>query len=194
MDLSLYNENQIALLEDLTKRTAAGTINWEDVSYNPIGVLVDEKDDGTCEYILTHIISCTTDLSGIILDIELSEHLDILTGKGDVFVTVTKSGVAGFDEINISLSEDPDYEDKTVEQLYETYKDYPVVLFSNALINRLHNLDKVQDSFDWASYTNQDIPVRIKKISLFKLGMSLFEAKDVLGFHKCVIGPILKSF
>ena len=102
MDLSLYNENQIALLEDLTKRTAAGTINWEDVSYNPIGVLVDEKDDGTCEYILTHIISCTTGLSGIILDIELSENLDILTGKGDVFVTETKSGVAGFDVSNIS--------------------------------------------------------------------------------------------
>lgn len=191
MDIEYYeqesHENDLQLIKDLAVRTAAGTIDWKDVEYNPMSVLGSESEEGTPEYILTQMFSTTAELSGIIFDVELSENMDILTGKGDIYITITKTGVAGFGKIDITLSGEPAYDDTPMDMLLEAYKEHPILVLADELVDKLYDTDEVRNTFEWASFISQDIPSIIKGLPIFQLGERLFEAQDVLGFHKCVM-------
>ena len=193
MEFDYYEEDQMQLLKDLAARTMAGTIEWKDIEYNPIAVLGTEKDDGTSEYVLTHMFSCTANLSGIIYDVEFSESIDLLTGKGDVFLTLVKTGAAGFDKIDVSLSGDPAYDDTPADLLREAYREYPALVLADVLTNRLHETDAVRETFEWASYTNQDIPEIIREVPIYQMGKKLFVTQNVIGFHRCIIETEYRS-
>ena len=180
-------ENQLQLINDLAKRTASESITWRDVDYNPIGVLETDDEKGNLEYVLTQMFTCTADLSGIIYDIDLSENIDILTGKGDIYITVTKTGVAGFDKFDLMLSVDSAYDDTPFDMLLEAYREHPILVFADQLIEKLYDSDEVKETFEWASFLNQDIPEPITHQHIFKIGKKLFDNQDVLGFHKCVM-------
>lgn len=187
MDLSIYNENSLNLLSDLTERTKKGNIVWDSIDYNPLAILQTENEDGTNDYILTHIFSCSADIFKLTFDIELSESIDILSGKGDIFLTVTQSGAAGFDMFDMSLSSDLSYDDVPAEKLSEFFKGHPALVFADALTNELSRNDAVEISFAWARFCNQEIPETIKEMPLYIMGEHLFKKHDALSFHKCVL-------
>lgn len=187
MDLSIYDENNMNLLSDLADRIKKGNIAWDNIDYNPLAILQTENEDGTNDYILTHIFSCSTDISQLTFDIELSESIDILSRKGDIFLTVTQSGAAGFDMFDMSLSSDLSYDDVPAEKLSEFFKDHPALVFADALINELSQNDAVEITFEWARFCNQEIPESIEDMPLYILGEHLFKKHDALSFHKCVL-------
>ena len=180
-------ENQLQLIRDLAMRTVSGNIDWKDLYYNPIGVLEADDEEGNPEYVLTQMFSCTAVLAGITFDIDLSENIDIMTGKGDIYLTVTKSGASGFEKFDLMISGDSAYEDTPADMLLEAYREYPILAFADKLIEKLYDSDEVKKTFEWASFLNQDIPESITNQTIFKMGKKLFDSQDVLGFHKCVM-------
>ncbi len=180
-------ENQLQIIMDLATRTASRSIEWKDVVYNPLSLIESDNGEGILDYVMTQMFTCTADISGIIYDIDLSENIDIMTGKGDIFLTVVKSGVAGFDKFDIMLSGDPTYDDTTADMLQDAYGDHPITRFADELVKKLHDAPEVNETFDWASFLNQDIPEEIVSLPLFHFGKKLFDTHDVLSFHKSVL-------
>ena len=95
--------------------------------------------------------------------------------------------MAGFDKFDIMLSSDPAYDDTPPDMLLEAYREHPILVFSDALIGKLYNSVEVKETFEWASFLNQDIPEIIKNLPVYLMGEKLFHNQDVLGFHKCIM-------
>ncbi|MDR4077845.1 MAG: hypothetical protein Q3W83_07935 [Ruminococcus sp.] len=77
-------ETMMLLLNSLCKRTVEGKQIWENMEYNPISFLQKDiyEKEGTC---ISQMFEATTVFNGIEYELELSESIELPSGKGDIF-------------------------------------------------------------------------------------------------------------
>ena len=81
-------ETMMLLLNSLCKRTVEGKQIWENMEYNPISFLQKDiyEKEGTC---ISQMFEATTVFNGIEYELELSESIELPSGKGDIFGTIS---------------------------------------------------------------------------------------------------------
>lgn len=188
MDLSVFNHEELELLENLITGTQNGRISWELDEYNPIslfdsGTMGDEKH----EYMLIQMFTFLAEIGKLSFCVEFSESINVETGKGDLFLTAFQENPDGYKVVNASLSGDLSYDKLSVEDVQKEYSNHPAVRLANVILEKINNVLKFNKTYEWAAYTNQDIPDEIMKLPLSRLGKEIFSQQDALGFHRCVL-------
>ena len=61
------------------------------------------------------------ELNQVEFELELSEHIDITTGKGDIYITLEKQSPDSYDKIDTGLSFETEYEDCPAEQIQSQF-------------------------------------------------------------------------
>lgn len=81
-------ETMMLLLDSLCKRTVEGKQIWENMEYNPISFLQKDiyEKEGTC---ISQMFEATTVFNNIEYKLELSESIELPSGKGDIFGTIS---------------------------------------------------------------------------------------------------------
>ena len=188
MDLSVFNHEELELLENLITGTQNGRISWELDEYNPIslfdsGTMGDEKH----EYMLIQMFTFLAEIGKLSFCVEFSESINVETGKGDLFLTAFQENPDGYKVVNASLSGDLSYDKLSVEDVQKEYSNHPAVRLANVILEKINNVLKFNKTYEWAAYTNQDIPDEIMKLPLSRFGKEIFSQQDALGFHRCVL-------
>ena len=164
-------ETMMLLLNSLCKRTVEGKQIWENMEYNPISFLQKDiyEKEGTC---ISQMFEATTVFNGIEYELELSESIELPSGKGDIFGTISYETEDGEENTyDFSLFFDVEkYDDANAEELQG--------IFGNSII--------VQ--FAYARYFHQTgIDPEWETNPLVKLGEKLMQEHTMLDFHKIVL-------
>lgn len=111
-------ETMMLLLDSLCKRTVEGKQIWENMEYNPISFLQKDiyEKEGTC---ISQMFEATTVFNNIEYKLELSESIELPSGKGDIFGTISYETEDGKENTyDFSLSFDVEkYDDANAEEL-----------------------------------------------------------------------------
>ena len=188
MDLSVFNHDELELLENLITGTQNGRVSWELDEYSPIslfdsGTMGDEKH----EYMLIQMFTLLAEIGKLSFCVEFSESINVETGKGDLFLTAFQESPNGYKVVNASLSGDLAYDKFSAEEIQKEYSNHPAVRLANAILEKINDGSKISKTYEWASFTNQDIPDEIQNLPLSRLGKEIFSQQDALGFHRCVL-------
>ena len=182
-------ETMMLLLDFLCKRTVEGKQIWENMEYNPISFLQKDiyEKEGTC---ISQMFEATTVFNGIEYELELSESIELPSGKGDIFGTISYETEDGKENTyDFSLSFDVEkYDDANAEELQGIFGSSSIVQFTDAIVGIFENSDAVAEGFAYARYYHQTgIDSEWETNPLVKLGEKLMQEHAMLYFHKIVL-------
>lgn len=182
------DEEQNYLLTSLLALTQKNPAIWECVEYNPLSFLSSEEDDGTISACIVQMFVFQAELNQVEFELELSEHIDIATGKGDIYITLEKQSPDSYDKIDTGLSFETEYEIYPAEQIQSQFGNHVVAQMAEALVPAALKSDAAVSALQWAIYNAEgDTPLKFEESSLYKLGESLFESHRFLEFHRCAL-------
>ena len=183
----LHEENMVMLLHTLSERTKQGKQKWNRIDYNPISFLQSVENEN--EAVISQCFEADTCLNGLVYQIELTESIDCVTGKGDIFGCLTCEDQQIMPAYDFGLSyQIRKYDDVNAEQLQEVFQDDAIVELANALVSIFSNTDEVTFGFSYARYYNQtDIKKAWKSNKLVKMGKKLMEEKRMEDFHRSLL-------
>ena len=159
-------ETMMLLLDSLCKRTVEGKQIWENMEYNPISFLQKDiyEKEGTC---ISQMFEATTVFNNIEYELELSESIELPSGKG-------------FDVEK--------YDDANAEELQGIFGSSIIVQFTDAIVGIFENSDAVAEGFAYARYYHQTgIDSEWETNPLVKLGEKLMQERAMRDFHKIVL-------
>ena len=141
-------ETMMLLLNSLCKRTVEGKQIWENMEYNPISFLQKDiyEKEGTC---ISQMFEATTVFNGIEYELELSESIELPSGKGDIFGTISYETEDGEENTyDFSLFFDVEkYDDANAEELQGIFGNSIIVQFTDAMVGVFENSDAVAEGF-----------------------------------------------
>ena len=182
-------ETMMLLLDSLCKRTVEGKQIWENMEYNPISFLQKDiyEKEGAC---ISQMFEATTVFNNIEYELELSESIELPSGKGDIFGTISYETEDGEENTyDFSLFFDVEkYDDANAEELQGIFGNSIIVQFTDAMVGVFENSDAVAEGFAYARYFHQTgIDPEWETNPLVKLGEKLMQEHAMLDFHKIVL-------
>lgn len=187
MDTTIYEDERTHQVTQLAELTRKGKINWECVDYAPFGFMLGRDIDEIDPY-LSQMITLETQMNGDTFELQLSESIDLLSGKGNIVITLERDGMNGFSKYEYALSyEHETYDDCPAEKLGKVFENHIATLFASAIPKALES-DTVTSTFEWARFVVEEgVGDDVMAHPLFKLGERLFNKHDLLAFHRCVL-------
>lgn len=177
-------EEQAYLLTSLLTLTQKDPTIWECVKYNPLSFLSSEEYDGTLSACIIQTFAFQAEFNRVEFKLELSENIDIVTRKGDIYMLIEKQSPACYNKIDTGLSFDPEYEDCPAEHIQTHYGNHIVARMADILIPSALKSNTIGSSLRWAIFNFEgDIPLKFEKNNLYKLGETLFNSYRFLEFH-----------
>ena len=149
------DEEQNYLLNSLLTLTQKNPAIWECVEYNPLSFLSSEEDDGTISACIVQMFVFQSELNQVEFELELSEHIDITTGKGDIYITLEKQSPDSYDKIDTGLSFETEYEDCAAEQIQSQFGNHVAAQMAEALVPPALQSDAASSAP--VSYTHLDV-------------------------------------
>lgn len=136
------------------------------------------------------MFEATTVFNGIEYELELSESIELPSGKGDIFGTISYETEGGENNTyDFSLSFDLEkYDDANAEELKGIFGNSIIVQFTDAMVGVFENSDAVAEGFAYARYYHQTgIDSEWEINPLVKLGEKLMQERAMRDFHKIVL-------
>ena len=184
----LLEEEENYLLESLFELTVKGKLKWICLEYNPLSFYTDETDDGELVPEICQIFTFVSAYNEERYELQISETIHVLSGKGDIYLTLEKDGISGFQKIDSAISFDSTYEDCEAEELLEQYGNHIAARFADVLIPGAAESKAVKQTFDWAGYDDiQNTEEEFLYEPLYELGEMLFNDQRIADFHRCVL-------
>lgn len=183
----LHEETMDILLHTLIRRTKEGKQEWKRVAYSPICFM--QSMDGEDEANISQGFEASTCLNGLDYQIELTESVDCVTGKADIFGSITCEEQQEVPSYDFGLSyQFEKYDNASAEQLQEIFKGDVAIGMADLLLSLFRNSDEVAFGFSYARYFNQiDIKQHWKSNGLVKLGKRLMEEKRMEDLHRILL-------
>lgn len=145
------------------------------------------EKEGTC---ISQMFEATTVFNGIEYELELSESIELPSGKGDIFGTIsyeTKDGEENTYDFSLSFDVEK-YDDANAEELQGIFGNSIIVQFIDAIVGVFENSDAVAEGFAYARYFHQTgIDPEWETNPLVKLGEKLMQERAMRDFHKIVL-------
>lgn len=158
------------------------------MDYNPIVLLQKDiyETEGAC---ISQMFEATIVFNGIAYELELSESIELPSGKGDIGGTISFETEDGENDYAFSLYFDLEkYDNANTEELKWIYGSSIIVQLIEAIIGVFENSEIVAEGFTYARYFNQTgILSECKNNSLVKLGEKLLQENAMLDFHKIIL-------
>lgn len=181
-------ETMMLLLDSLCKRTLAEKQIWENMSYNPISFLQKDiyETEDAC---ISQMFEATTVFNGVEYELEISESIELPSGKGDIFGTISYETEDSEKDYEFSLSFDlGNYDDANADELKSIYGNSTIVQFTDAIVGAFENSDAAAEGFAYSRYFHQTgIDSEWETNPLVKLGEKLMQEHRMLDFHKIVL-------
>lgn len=184
----MHLEENIRHLKAIAEQTQAGKLKWECTEYNPISFMDEDPVDETSAY-LSQSFELKAEIEGIPYTLEIIESIDVPSGMSDIAVTLTRDIPDDFMRIDSALGGNLDeYDDCRPEDLKERFQGESPTILSDTLIPLVASSECVHSAFSWARfYYGGEIPAKMKRHPLLKLGAMLFQNHRVVDFHRCVL-------
>lgn len=182
------------IFHQLATLTKAGKIDWICDEYNPLGIMDKDRVEEKPAY-LTHSFSCYAFVNSIPHTVEITEYITISNGKGDITIDLERGFPDELRRFETSLSHNFDeYDDCKPDELLEHFADDPVTELADAVIQLVAQSDAVKFTFTWARFVNEKtITKRMLNQPLVKLANQLFDAQNILDFHRIVLDTAYRT-
>lgn len=129
-----------------------------------------------------------SELNRVEFELGLSEHIDIMTGKDDIYITLEKQSPDSYDKMGTGLSFEVEYESYTAEQVQPQLGNHVAARMMRAPVPPASQSDMIFSTLQWAILSAEgNVSLRSKENSLYKLGEVLFDSRHLLEFHQCVL-------
>ena len=160
------------LISSLLKLTRSETITWEFVEYSP--PMLIETDD----LFISQELAASTEYEGYSFLAEISDTIDVKTGKGYV-------------DLSVTIGEEPETREDALDRYITFFPEAQTVEFANLLFMMLE--DEITNSPAWsaARYSAQRFSPEAATAPLSIFGRNLFEHKQALSSTR---SPRMKLF
>lgn len=179
-------ETMELLLDSLAERTLAGKQEWGGLDYQPVSFMRENADVEEDAFI-SHTFEMETDFKGRHYTLEIMEHINLPSCKGDI------SGMLEFDgdrwgKYDFALSFDGKYDECGAECLKEIFGDSPIVKLMEAVVSVFDGTGAEERGYSHVRYFNQTgIEPEWERMPLVKLGEKLMDEKRMKDFHRIVL-------
>ncbi len=186
-----HNENlreeERHLVQQITEQMESRKIGWELTEYNPLSFLnADKVDDNPA--VIGQTFSFEAIIGGSRYELDVTENIEVPSGKGDYAITLTRDEAEDFLKIDDALSFDFDRYECAPEEVAERFKDSPIVRLCNAIISATLEQEDLEEVFTWARFFNEvGISAKLLNHPLTKLCEKLFDEHRLMDFHRCVL-------
>ena len=186
-----HNENlreeERHLVQQIAEQTESGKIDWELTEYNPLSFLNEDKVDDN-PAVIGQTFSFEAIIGGSRYELDVTENIEVPSGKGDYAITLTRDEAEDFLKIDDALSFDFDRYECVPEEVAERFKDSPIVRLCNAIISATLEQEDLEEVFTWARFFNEvGISAKLLNHPLTKLCEKLFDEHRLMDFHRCVL-------
>lgn len=182
----LEREEEAYLLQRLLTMTAKGQIVWHCTYFAPVSFML-AKDEGKQEPFLSQLFTVHCHLNGVDWELSISETIKMLSGVGEVRI----------------MGEQENEQHRRMEALYignaktqtvlkekeqEQSGGPAVAQLAGAILGQIEESDAALESYTWATFDLiRNVPEQYLDNPLYKLGERLFENRQALAFHQCVV-------
>lgn len=183
----MHEETMDILFHTLIRRTKEGKQEWKLTQYSPISFM--QSMDNRGEASVSQSFEAATCLNGLNYQIDLTESVDCVTGKADIFGRIMCEEQQEVPAYDFGLSYQIEkYDDADAEQLQEVFQGNGVIGMAEIMVSIFRNSEEAAYGFSYARYFNQtDIKKGWKSNELVKLGKKLMEEKRMEDFHKILL-------
>ena len=187
----MYNENlheeEQHLIQQIAEQTERGKIDWELTEFNPLSFLnADKVDDNPA--VIGQTFSFEAIIGGSRYELDVTENIELPSGKGDYAITLTRDEAEDFLKIDDALSFDFDRYECVPEEVAERFEDSPIVRLCTTIIPATLEQEDLEEVFTWARFFNEiGISAKLLNHPLTKLCEKLFDEHRLMDFHRCVL-------
>jgi len=182
-EILLFEEEIEYAIKSLTKLTKDGTVKWNCTNYNPLSLMPTNND--TKAYVC-HIIEAQAQHNGHNFTVEISDTINIPSGRGDVSIIFTPEW--GEDQsYSKSISDYDPFEKCPTDQLVKNYKDTLIMILSDAVFPQLEKSATVLDAKKYGHFLTQYYQPHIANSPIVALSRILHETDRLNDFHRCVL-------
>ena len=162
------------LIASLLKLTRSGSIVWECLEYSP--PMLIETDD----LFISHELIAKTEYEGDPYLAEISDTVDVKTGKGKV-------------DLSTTIGDEPESREDALDRYIPFFPEEQTIKFANLLFLMLE--DDITNSPAWsaARYSAQRFSPEAATAPLSILGRNLFEHKQALVFHQICTDEVVRN-
>lgn len=182
----LEREEEAYLLQRLLTMTAKGQIVWHCTYFAPVSFMM-AQDEGGADPFLSQLFTVQCHLNGVGWELSISETIKMPSGVGEVRI----------------MGEQENGQHRRMEALYIGNAKTQTVLkekeherscgpvaarLAGAILEQIEESDAALESYTWATFDLiRNVPEQYLDNSLYKLGERLFENRQALAFHQCVV-------
>ena len=162
------------LIASFLKLTRSGTITWECLEYSP--PMLIETDD----LFISHELVAKTEYEGVPYLAEVSDTMDVKTGKGHI-------------DLSVTIGDEPESREEALDRYITFFPEEQTVEFVNLLFLMLE--DDITNSPAWsaARYSAQRFSPGVATAPLSTLGRNLFEQRQALAFHQICTDEVVRN-
>ena len=153
------------LIDSLWALTKGGIITWEYLEYEP-PMLVEAN-----ELFMSQKLIARTEYEGSRFRAELSDTIDVMTGKGDV-------------DLSVIIGDDPQNREESLDRYITFFPEDQVIQFGDLLFEQLGESTTNSPAWNGASFSIQEFTPEIVKYPLSVLGRNLFDRRQADIFHR----------
>lgn len=182
----LEREEEAYLLQRLLTMTAKGQIVWHCTYFAPVSFMM-AQDEGGADPFLSQLFTVQCHLNGVGRELSISETIKMLSGVSGVRIIgeQEKGQHRRMEALYIGNA-------KTQTVLKEKGQEQSggpaVARLAGAILEQIEESDAALESYTWATFNLiRNVPEQYLDNSLYKLGERLFENRQVLAFHQCVV-------
>ena len=185
-NLELEREEEAYLLQRLLTMTAKGQIDWHCTYFAPVSFML-AKDEGKQEPFLSQLFTVHCHLNGVDWELSISETIKMSSGVSEV-------RIVGEQEKGQHRRMEALYIGNAKTQTVLKEKEHersccPVAAqLAGAILEQIEESDAALESYTWATFDLiRNVPEQYLDNPLYKLGERLFENRQALAFHQCVV-------
>ena len=182
-DESIFAEEMELALINLAQLTRKGMVHWNCTNYNPLSLM--PTDDNHYAYVC-HILQAAADHNGHSFSLELTETIDIPSGRGNLSIVFAPDWI-GKEPFYVSLSDYSEYRDCPTAELLTRFQSKPPVLIADAVFPQLESSQTVIDTKPHGQFLIELYPPYIAKCPFTVLSKLLHETGRLNDFHRCVL-------
>ena len=162
------------LIESLLKLTRNGTLAWGCFEYSP--PMLIETDD----LFISQELAASTEYEGYSFLAEISDTIDVKTGKGHI-------------DLSVTIGDEPESREDALDRYITFFPEEQTIEVANLLFLMLD--DDITNSPTWsaARYSAQKFSPEAAKAPLSILGRNLFENRQALAFHQICTDEIVRN-
>lgn len=182
----LHEENMDSLLRTLIRKTEEGRQKWIRKAYSPISFIRSMDTDNTAS--IYQGFKAKTIFNGLSYLVDLTELVDCITGKGDIFGNISCEKPQEVAPYDFGLScQFERYVNVDADQVQSVFHGDAAIGIAELMIKIFQGSQEVEKGFSFGTYFDRlDIDKGWNLNALAELGQKLMKERRIKDFHRII--------